>query len=440
MSPKRKAGIAIFLLMVTALSIIVFPIIGANALSDFELNLFEYSKTFSGNSQIISDLTENIDMLSYKIYAYAVHLLYEHLGLDATLAVRIPSVLLIIAITSTLYLFNALYETLNHSFLASALFICCGAIMLMTFIASPVLIPAYILILTLITLYNQIKKKSIKHLISLTATITLLTLTVGCYAVAVVAIIAYLYLWTTSEKSRIAYLSITGAIVIATLIAFILIILINRDPFAVHEVIRLNSYSQYSNFYNFLIAVLFTTFPWSIPLTISLFWVIRNPQWAILEFKSLKPLQQYGITILLCTIPTMCYLNGLSIIMIIAAIFFNMIVMSNLFMLQLRHYALAFRLTGITTAIIGATIAISYIVLKITTVTILGYQIGLSDSDNSIVWVVINIGLIAAFIYTLFKNTRSIHQNNRYMYNIVILYLLSAILFIGSVYPSLFIE
>lgn len=434
MEQKLKAKTAIFLLLLTALTIIIFPIIGINPLSEFELSLLEYSKSFISNEQIFTSMTEDINMLSYNIYAYIVHILYEYIGIEAALALRIPSALLIIAITSTLYLFNAIYESLNHSFLSAALFICCGAIMLLTFTASPVLIPAYLLILALITLYNQIKRRSITHLILLTATITLVTLTIGYNAVVIIAIIAYIYLISTGEKSPKSYLHITAAIVIATIIAFTTVILINRDPFIIREILTLNNYSQYSNLYNFLIVILFATFPWSLPLIISLFWVIRKPKWVVMEFTSLKPLQQYGITILIATLPTLAYLNGLSIILIIATIFFNMIIMGNLFMVQLKDYALAFRLTGIVTAIIAASTALTYTILKTIPITILGYSLDLSNKGNNI-WGFLIVALIALFIYTLTRNNRSIHQNNRYMYNIIILYLLAATLFIGYILP-----
>ncbi len=97
---------------------------------------------------------------------------------------------------------------------------------------------------------------------------------------------------------------------------------------------------------------------------------------------------------------------------------------------------MTWRITGLVFS------AVITVILCIYAATLLGVTADYFSFEFARVqtWSVGNVAIIVAIIvclYHLWRNQRSIKFNNRYLYNIVVLYLLAQMLYVGFINPYL---
>jgi len=114
--------------------------------------------------------------------------------------------------------------------------------------------------------------------------------------------------------------------------------------------------------------------------------------------------------------------------MLLAAIYFNMPMISSFLLSQIHNHSVTWRITGGIFAALIASLAILFIATKA------GFDISftgfaLTGISGWTIWSITLLFCILASLYTLWRNQRTIRFNNRYLYNIVILYLLAQILY-----------
>ena len=132
--------------------------------------------------------------------------------------------------------------------------------------------------------------------------------------------------------------------------------------------------------------------------------------------------------------PSLVAFNRLSVIMLLMAVYFNMPTISSFLLSQIHNHTVTWRVTGLVFS------AVITVILCIYAATLLGVTADYFSFEFARVqtWSVGNIAIIAAIVvclYHLWRNQRSIKFNNRYLYNIVVLYLLAQMLYVGFINP-----
>lgn len=441
METKSKSRVALFILLVILLLVIVLPILGSTPIGKNEQNLLAFAESIKpfGLNHIFTNYNDNITIT---LYACTVNLLSALSGGYNNFILRLPSALIIIILTLSLYRFDGTYKKLNRSFLASLLFLSCGLINIITFRAAPIVIPAAFFILSLISLYHSIRHKSKRALILLIVSATVVSLLLGAFTLIIIGATAYIFLATSKDATFPSYLSITVSLIVSIVISFLLLLIIAGDPFSTEKFMVTNIYENMSpsneNYiYTFAVYIVFAIFPWSLPLIISLFWLAKNPKWLINKFRSLKALQKFGIVIFIISIPTFFFFSNISFVFIIASIFFNMPLVGSYLLSQLDHHPIVWRITGgICGFIVGIGTAIFIALKSGVTVSLFSYSISIVNHQWN-AWCIIIMFFIYSGLYSLWKNKRNLKKNNRYLYNIITLYILSLILYIGYINPDI---
>lgn len=178
--------------------------------------------------------------------------------------------------------------------------------------------------------------------------------------------------------------------------------------------------------------LIFAVFPWSIPLIISAFWFFKHINKVWHKFLTLGTLQQFGIVIFLFTLPSMFFETRFSLILIVTSMFFNMPLIGKYLLYQFDRHPSVWRITGGIAATIVALGVVAFIVLKsAASITIGSISIALAHGLDF--WSVLVLVCIFISLYSLWRNKREIRNNHRYLYNIVVLYFLSAVLTIGYI-------
>ena len=183
--------------------------------------------------------------------------------------------------------------------------------------------------------------------------------------------------------------------------------------------------------------LVFSIFPWSVPLIVALGWMAVNPRWLRDRFLAMSLLKQFGVIVFILTLPLITALNGLSIIMLLTAIYFNVPLVAHFLLSQTHNHSVTWRISGFIFSLIITALAVAYVVaVSGVNICIFGYAF----RPEGGVWstgVVLLLSAIVVSLYTLTRNQRTIRFNNRYLYNIVILYLLAQILYKVYINPYL---
>lgn len=437
METGSKSRIALFILLFILLLLIVLPILGNTPLSKNELSILAFAESIKSFDlkYIFANYNNNITLT---LYACSVNLLSALTGEYTNFILRLPSAFIIILLTLSLYRFDGTSKKLNRSFLASLLFLSCGLINVITFYATPIVIPAAFFILSLISLYHSIRHKSKRALFMLTVSATIVSLLLGAFTLIIIGMTAYIFLATSKDATFPSYLNITVSLIISIVISYLLLLIIVGDPFSTERFMVMSIYENIfpsidNYIYTFSIYIVFAIFPWSLPLIISLFWLSINPKWIISKFRSLKALQKFGIMIFIISIPTFFFFSNISFIFIIASIFFNMPVVVSYLLSQLDNHPIVWRITGGICGFIAGIGTGIFIALKSgITLSLFGLSISIANNHWS-VWCIITLFLIYSSLYSLWRSKRDLKRNNRYLYNILTLYILSLMLYIGYI-------
>lgn len=444
METGSKSRIALFILLFIVLLLIVLPILGNTPLDKNEQNLLAFAKSIKSFDlkHIFTSYNNNITIT---LYACIVNMLSSLAGEYNNFILRLPSAFIIIILTLSLYRFDGTSKKLNRSFLASLLFLSCGLINIITFHASPIVIPAAFFILSLISLYHGIRHKSPRALVLLILSTTIVSFLLGAFTLIIIGMTAYIFLATSKDATFPSYLSITVSLIISLVISFLLLLLVVGDPFSTERFMVMNIYENIfpsidNYIYTFTIYIVFAIFPWSLPLIISLFWLAKNPKWIVNKFRALKTLQKFSIVIFIISIPTFFFFSNISFIFIIASIFFNMPLVGSYLLSQLNNHPIVWRITGGICGFIAGIGTAIFIALKSgVAFSLSGYSISIAG-HNWDIWCIAIIFFIYSSLYSLWRNKRNLEKNNRYLYNIITLYILSLILYIGYINPDIIIH
>lgn len=227
---------------------------------------------------------------------------------------------------------------------------------------------------------------------------------------------------------------------VGTAAAYIIVLFITNDKQSADNVLGIGqatyALEEYGKLHSFLVHTFFSIFPWSVPIIIALFWIACNPSWLRNKFLALSLFKQFGVVVFIISIPTLIAVNRLSLVMLLAAIYFNMPMISSFLLSQIHNHSVTWRITGGIFAALIASLAILFIATKA------GFDISftgfaLTGISGWSIWSITLLFCILASLYTLWRNQRTIRFNNRYLYNIVILYLLAQILYKAFINPYL---
>lgn len=436
---KFKAKDSLFVLLLVTAVVIIFPPLGRVPLQPDEIVLSTLAEKFAklGIGSVFTDT--GADFLS-NFYAYIVSVCHNNLDISDTLAVRLPSAVIILLLTLGLYQFCDRRDKLSHSFLAALLFISSYLVSSLAYRASTVSLIALPFIFSLSAVYHWTKSPNLNKTYLLIITTLFTSIFMGILGPVAVWIMGIILLLMQESRKIWQYLRLTANIAAGTVAAYVMIVFITNDTTIATSILGVEqvteSLSEYSKLEIFIRHIVFSIFPWSIPIIIGLFWITVNPSWIRRQFLSLNFFRQFGVILFLLAIPTFFAFNRLSLVMLLVAIFFNMSVISSFILSQIHNHTISWRITGSLFGLLIAIFAGMFVALHFgVSIEMFGYRMP-PFSDWS-VWSILLLVSIAVSLYTLSRNQRTIHLNNRYLYNIVILYILAQLLYKGFVNPYL---
>ena len=436
---KFKAKDSLFVLLLLTAVVIIFPPLGRVPLQPDEIVLSTLAEKFAklGIGSVFTDTSA--DFLS-NFYAYIVSVCHNTLDIPDTLAVRLPSAVIILLLTLGLYQFCDRRDKLSHSFLAALLFISSYLVSSLAYRASTVSLIALPFIFSLSAVYHWTKSPNLNKTYLLIITTLFTSIFMGILGPVAVWIMGTILLLMQQSRKIWQYLRLTANIAAGTVAAYVMIVFITNDTTIATSILGVEqvteSLSEYSKLEIFIRHIVFSIFPWSIPIIIGLFWITANPSWIRRQFLSLNFFRQFGVILFLLAIPTFFAFNRLSLVMLLVAIFFNMSVISSFILSQIHNHTISWRITGSLFGLLIAIFAGMFVALHFgVSIEMFGYRMP-PFSDWS-VWSILLLVSIAVSLYTLSRNQRTIHLNNRYLYNIVILYILAQLLYKGFVNPYL---
>lgn len=438
---KFKAKDSLFVLLLLTAVVIIFPPLGRVPLQPDEIVLSTLAEKFAklGIGSVFTDT--GADFLS-NFYAYIVSVCHNNLDISDTLAVRLPSAVIILLLTLGLYQFCDRRDKLSHSFLAALLFISSYLVSSLAYRASTVSLIALPFIFSLSAVYHWTKSPNLNKTYLLIITTLFTSIFMGILGPVAVWIMGIILLLMQESRKIWQYLRLTANIAAGTVAAYVMIVFITNDTTIATSILGVEqvteSLSEYSKLEIFIRHIVFSIFPWSIPIIIGLFWITANPSWIRRQFLSLNFFRQFGVILFLLAIPTFFAFNRLSLVMLLVAIFFNMSVISSFILSQIHNHTISWRITGSLFGLLIAIFAGMFVALHFgVSIEMFGYRMP-PFSDWS-VWSILLLVSIAVSLYTLSRNQRTIHLNNRYLYNIVILYILAQLLYKGFVNPYLIV-
>lgn len=438
---KFKAKDSLFVLLLLTAVVIIFPPLGRVPLQPDEIVLSTLAEKFAklGIGSVFTDTSA--DFLS-NFYAYIVSVCHNNLDISDTLAVRLPSAVIILLLTLGLYQFCDRRDKLSHSFLAALLFISSYLVSSLAYRASTVSLIALPFIFSLSAVYHWTKSPNLNKTYLLIITTLFTSIFMGILGPVAVWIMGIILLLMQESRKIWQYLRLTANIAAGTVAAYVMIVFITNDTTIATSILGVEqvteSLSEYSKLEIFIRHIVFSIFPWSIPIIIGLFWITANPSWIRRQFLSLNFFRQFGVILFLLAIPTFFAFNRLSLVMLLVAIFFNMSVISSFILSQIHNHTISWRITGSLFGLLIAIFAGMFVALHFgVSIEMFGYRMP-PFSDWS-VWSILLLVSIAVSLYTLSRNQRTIHLNNRYLYNIVILYILAQLLYKGFVNPYLIV-
>ena len=436
MSTRISTDIALFSFLALIVAVIIFPILDNRPLSEHEILMLQQinASETAGNLGNIFQRGNNLFM---QAYAHIVQLIEGLIhGIKGAFLLRLPGALAIMALTLCLFRFDGNIDRLNSSFLASLLFLSSTLIMDLTFQASETIIPASLFILALMSLYHWLNHPSKRYFWLVVITAAVSTVLIGATSPIALALMAYVFIIASKRYSVRSYLTITFALLLSCAMAFLAIYVlvgdtaVAMDIFNIRQQLTMSPESSMANaFFKYVVLALF---PWSIPLIISIPWLVRNPRWIYDKFINLGLLQRYSIIIFLFSMPFLFFSTDLTFILFIASMFFNMPLIGKYVLLQFHHHPNVWKTAGTIFAAIVILFMVAFIALKSGYVMTLGtYSISITKGWNG--WSLL-LSITAFFsIYTLWRNAREIRNNNRFLYNVIFLYLAISILVNGYV-------
>lgn len=435
---KVSTDIALLVFLAIAVALIIFPILANMPMSAWERSMLPAlaSKNGLGELGLVFVGGMNPFIAAYTHIAGLIQGLVP--VTDKLLVLRLPGALIVFVMTLCLFRFDGGFERLNASFLASLLFLSSMIVVTVTYQATPILLPAALFIFAMMSLYHWLHHQSKRYFWLVVLSAAIATTIIGATAPIAMAVMAYVFIAGAKGYNIRSYFVITGALLMACAVAFLSIYSLMGDLsvaigiFEIGHQVESLSLVDENMIYVFVKAIVGGFFPWSIPLLISVPWLASNPHWVITRFKNLDMLQRYGIIIFLFSLPSLLFATELSSILLITSLFFNVPLMGRFFMMQFSHHQSVWRITGaISATIVGLGTSIFVAIQSGMSISILGYTFERNQCWS--VWSIFITISIFISLYTLWRNVREIGNNNRYLYNLILLYLLAIVLTFGYI-------
>lgn len=429
-----RTDIALLLLLAIIVALIMFPILVNNPVNKgwLPIDVRTLGNVFSGAS-------ENVRMnnfVSDRLYTYVWHL-FEGLMpfADGYILAHLPGALIIMTLTLCLFRFDRGFEKLSASFLASLLFLSSFLVMMTLVSSDGDLVLSALFILALMSLYHWLHHRTKKYFWLVVFSSALATAVTGIAAPLAMLILAAVFIAGTNLRDYKGYITITAALGLSVMVAFLFIYSLVGDKAVASRIFNVVYFSLVDDYtqLNILLMpflIIMTLFPWSIPLLVSTPWLLSNPKWVVGKFRSLDMLQRFGLIIFVMSVPLLLILDEGQLPMLLIPAFFNMPLIGRYLQMQFEHHPNVWRITG---AICGALIGIGTSIfvafgLGLDVLNLSRYGLAPAAWDG---WSITATVLIYISLYTLWRNLREIGRNNRYLYNIIVLYLLAEVLVFG---------
>ncbi len=437
MPSKISTDIALLVFLFAIVAAIVFPVLGNMPISDDEAMLLD-RMAGAGSAGSIAGVFGSDSNIFVEAYVHMVLLIHGLLPMLGDMFVlRLPGALVVMTLTLCLFRFGGRAERYNASFLASLLFLSSALIMRMTFNVSVTVVPAALFIFALMSLYHRLHRPGRHTFWLVVFSAALATVLIGATVPIALALMAYVFLLASRRGSVRQFVMVTVALSLACGAAFLTVYVIVGDVYVAKEVFDIRQQlavvpGTSSMTYVFVNYIIFAIFPWSIPLIISLPWLVRRPGKVYRRFLDLTLLQRYSIIVFLFSLPFFFFVTDLTLVLLVASMFFNMPLFGRYMLLQFSHHHVTWKVSGYVFAFIVALFAVMLVVLQSGVEIPFGkYRVSLDAGCDG--WCVALLVMVVLGLYTLWRNAREIGNNNRFLYNIIFLYTVSAIICVGYV-------
>lgn len=443
-----STDIALLIFLAAVVVLMIFPVLGNSALNGMEQRMRE---AIAGGNAIgnLGNIFGSRTDIFYSAYLYLVELIHGLLpGPCDAIELRLPGAAIVTTMTLCLFRFDGDFERLNSSFLASLLFLSTTIVIETTFAATPVLLPAALFVFAMMSLYHWLHHGTRRYFYLVTFSTTLATMLIGVTAPVSMAIMAYTFIAASDYKAYRRYLAIGLALVGACAAAFFAIYVLTGDSQSASCIFHLQHQfeptgsigdNMASIFLNYVVVGIF---PWSVPLLLSLPWLVHKAGRLVGIFRKLTLLQRFGVIIFVFSLPMMLFGTQLSSILLITSLFFNMPLIGKYLLLQFKHHPLVWRITGTACGSIIGLGACAFVLVNVPATSWrmalwLGEEVQelLLLTNGWTPWSIFLTCMIFFTLYTMWRSVREIGSNNRYLYSIITLYLLAITLVVGYVLP-----
>lgn len=428
----------LFLIMAIAAVVIFLPLDAVTLFPD-EIKILEQAENYidKGIFQLFDTPPQDF---ATEAYSYLVSINLNLFHLPDIWAVRTPGALIIWLLTVGIFRYRGEYEQAKYAFLAALIFVSSYSVSAIAYHATPLTLTTISLITSLASVYHWIKRPSKRKAYLLITASAVSSFFFGLLAPIAICIVGLIFMALQGNRKIADYFKVPTLLTVAAMLAFMLAAFVYNDLHTAGKIIGigqlLEPLSEYSRLQLFALQLLFSIFPWSIPIIIAAGWIATHPQWLKEKFMALSLLKQFGVVIFVMTLPFITALNGLSLIMLLTMIYFNVPIVSHFLLSQAHNHTVTWRITGSIFALLIALFAVAFIAALLGfDFSPFGYSIDLSGNSNTGAYFLLIA--IAIAIYSLWRNQRTIRYNNLYLYNIVILYIWAQLLYKAYVNPSL---
>lgn len=439
MKRRTDPETSLLVILMAIAAFVIFLPLDSVALFDDERLLLDAARKYS-SAGLFQLFAAPVADFSTEAYAYIVSVNLNVFHLSQELAVRLPGALIIWLLTVSIFRFRGHSEPTKYAFLAALIFLSAYSVSAMAYHANPLTLTSIFLIASLASLYHWVKLPTKAKAYLLTASAALSILFFGILAPISIGITGMVFLLLQEKKRLSQFLKLAAILLAAGLIAFVAAAFIYNNIDMAGRILGigqlLEPIEEYSRLEILALQLLFSIFPWSIPIIVALGWVACNPRWVKNKFLALSLFRQFGVIVFILALPFITALNGLSLIMLLAAIYFNVPTISRFLLSQTHNHTITWRITGGIFALLIALFALTYVaLLSGADIVLFGHTVQTDGHSNA--GGIFLLAAIAASIYSLWRNQRTIRFNNRYLYNIVILYIWAQILYKAYINPYL---
>lgn len=429
---KVNPEYSLMALLMAAIAIVVFTPLCAVGLCPDETDILNAAREMSQSGIGGIFTPANASNFASSAYAYLVSVNLNVFCLGNTLAVRLPSAAIIWMLAIGLFRFRGQDERKDIAFLASLIFVSSYSVSALAYHASSLSLTALFLIASLSSLYHWIKAPSRQKSVILVAATVCATFFFGILSPIATASTGIIFLCIQSNRRRASFFRLIALMAASAVLAYLLAAFISNSTATAQQIIGIANLTEpiaeYSRLNILTLQLVLSIFPWSIPIIVALGWMFINPRWLKNRFLAMSLLKQFGVVVFVLTVPLITALNGMSIIMMLVTTYLNVPLIAHFLLSQTHNHSVTWRISGIIFASLIGLFAVAYIAAQFGCSITLGCY-AFAPTGGWHIGAILLLVALSISLYSLTRNQRTIRFNNRYIYNIVILYLLAQILY-----------